>query len=404
MMVIDGFEKQPRYFLENSPTFCELPGEWCFISDQQIKYLPRQGETIEKIEAVFPTATKLLIVRGDTLKNVPLRNLHFNGLIFEHCAFPLPPSGYAGVQATFFSEGEWQQVGDYVVPAIEFILADDCSFSNSIIRHVDGGAIGFGRQNTNCELSGSIIEDVGGNGVMIGEVRGRQVGGQQWWQAAPEQAAHSNLIGNNLIENCGVIFYGAVGIWIGYSNDTEIANNEICHLPYTGISIGWMWSPLPTPCQQNVVKSNHIHHVMQILSDGGGIYTLGYQPGTVLQENYIHDVPINLGRAESNGMFLDEGTTDIVIEDNVIHGIARSPLRFHKAGKNIVRHNVLAMAAGVPPIRYNNTEEKNILQIDNEIIEAATEETTRLNKAIIKIKQSAGIEKNFIGRINDRKK
>ena len=59
---------------------------------------------------------------------------------------------------------------------------------------------------------------------------------------------------------------------------------------YTGVSVGWMWNPTPTPCRANLVENNHIHHVMQILSDGGGIYTLGRQPGTVLRGNVIHDV------------------------------------------------------------------------------------------------------------------
>ncbi len=395
MMVIDGFEKHPRYALENSPSFCDAAGEWCFISDQQLTYLPRSGESMENLEAVVPATRKLLLVQGDTVKNQPVRNLHFNGLVFEHCAFPLPPSGYAGVQATFFTETDWQQIGDYVFPAIEFVLAENCSFSNGCIRHVDGGGIGFGRQCSNCILSGTVIEDVGGNGVMIGEVRGREVDGQQWWESAPEQAASHIEVSNNLIQNCGAIFYGAVGVWVGYANKTNIINNEIRFLPYTGISVGWMWSPQPTPCQQNLVKNNHLHHMMQILSDGGGIYTLGYQPGTMLQGNYIHDVPVNLGRAESNGMFLDEGTTDIVIEDNVIHSIARSPLRFHKAGENLVRHNVLVIAADVPAIRYNNTNEIDIQQINNEIFESSLLEKDRLERAIAKIKKSAGIEKKI---------
>jgi len=118
---------------------------------------------------------------------------------------------------------------------------------------------------------------------------------------------------------------------------------------------------------------------MQVLSDGGGIYTLGFQPDSVLRANWIHDVPLNMGRAESNGMFLDEGTTGFVITGNWIHGIQRSPLRFHRATINRVEKNVLLLAdEKTPPIRYNSTNPKDITQVDNTI---AVEQPGRLHKS-----------------------
>jgi hypothetical protein len=119
------------------------------------------------------------------------------------------------------------------------------------------------------------------------------------------------------------------------ARDTRIANNEIANHPYTGVSVGWMWNPTATPAGGNIVSQNHIHHVMQVLSDGGGIYTLGRQPGTRLVENVIHDVPLNVGRAEPNGMFLDEGSDQIEIVGNVIYGTDRSPLRYGFIGLSI---------------------------------------------------------------------
>jgi hypothetical protein len=38
---------------------------------------------------------------------------------------------------------------------------------------------------------------------------------------------------------------------------------------------------------------------MQILSDGGGIYTLGRQPGTTLSNNHIHHIPLNAGKLKA---------------------------------------------------------------------------------------------------------
>jgi hypothetical protein len=129
---------------------------------------------------------------------------------------------------------------------------------------------------------------------------------------------------------------------------------------------------------------------MQVLSDGGGIYTLGWQPGTALRGNWIHDVPLNAGRAESNGMFLDEGTTDIVIEGNLIHDTIRSPLRFHKAGKNLVRNNHLAVGERVPLVRYNATDAKNITLEANTTVGPADRAGAAFRKALAEAKKAAG--------------
>jgi hypothetical protein len=108
---------------------------------------------------------------------------------------------------------------------------------------------------------------------------------------------------------------------------------------------------------------------MLTLSDGGGIYSLGSQPGSALRGNLIHDVPVNVGRAESNGMFLDQGTGNFVIEQNVIYNVLRSPLRFHKGWENLVRDNVLEVHPGVPTVRYNDTVAERIKLENNTIVE-----------------------------------
>jgi hypothetical protein len=42
-------------------------------------------------------------------------------------------------------------------------------------------------------------------------------------------------------------------------------------------------------------------------------------------------------------------------------------LRFHKAGENVVRNNLLVVKEGISHIRYNNTPEANIHQAANVI-------------------------------------
>ena len=101
---------------------------------------------------------------------------------------------------------------------------------------------------------------------------------------------------------------------------------------------------------------------------------LGLQPGGQITGNHIHHVDINAGRAESNGMFLDEGTTDVTVDNNLIYSIARSPLRFHKATTNIVQNNVMVCGEDIPPVRYNRTKEKDIVMKGNMILSATNKD------------------------------
>jgi hypothetical protein len=104
-------------------------------------------------------------------------------------------------------------------------------------------------------------------------------------------------------------------------------------LPYTGISIGWKWNPLPTSSKNNRILNNHIHHAMQVLGDGGGIYTLGYQPGSVISGNIIHDIlRSELNHAsDNNGMFIDEGSKGYRVENNTISNTFHTCIRGHRA-------------------------------------------------------------------------
>jgi hypothetical protein len=365
---IDHFEKHPRYFVENHSVLLDSPGEWYLDDDSGLlTYWPKQGETVENIRAVAPVASSLLIVRGTSRQ--PVANLQFRNLAWEHCAWSLPPGGYASGQATVHEQrdnSDRYRSRKMMESAVTFELAESCSLVNCRIAHIGCSGLAFGSRTTACSLLDSVVEDISGNGVNLGEDTSRRVDSRVWWQAAPEQIASRNAVKRNLIRTSGQQFYGAVAVWAGLVDAVDVSHNEIREHPYTGVSLGWMWNPTPTPAGKNLVTHNHIHHIMQRLSDGGGIYTLGRQPGTVLSHNRIHDVPVNAGRAESNGMFLDEGSDQITISDNTIYDIARSPLRFHKAVDITVENNVLVSTdATIPALRYNNTDPTTVRQTGN---------------------------------------
>ncbi len=363
---IDHWEPDPRYFLENAKGFLSEVNEWYFDkSDRKIFLKLSEGQDPNKINISIPVSEGLVKLTGN--EELPLRNIHFEGIIFRNSFWPIPKNGYCGVQACHYDPRP-DKDGWTVVPAAFYAeWTENCTLSKCSFENLGGSGLWFGAGCKYCSVSDSRFTDISGNGIMIGEGRDRIVNGDVWWRSAPGQVALGNKIENCIIEECGKQFFGAVGIWCGLTAETLIKDNKVFNLPYTGVSIGWMWSPVPTPCRDNTIEGNHIHDIMKVLSDGGGIYMLGLQPGSKITGNMIHDVSLNAGRAESNGMFLDEGTTNVVVADNLIYNIAKSPLRFHKATMNLVEGNYLFCGEGVPPVRYNNTKEEDIKKVDNKV-------------------------------------
>ncbi|MBI3922636.1 MAG: right-handed parallel beta-helix repeat-containing protein, partial [Armatimonadetes bacterium] len=309
--------------LENALEFLDQPGEWHLDrSTGVLTYWPLPGQDMKKAEVIAPVLTRLFEIAGTADR--PVRNLHFKGIRFEHVEWPLPQGGYEGVQACHYQSagGETNDWGWGIIdPAIRWEWAESCSIEDGEIAHLGGVGLFLGKGCVNNAIVGNLMHDIGGNGVMIGGPK----------DPSPE-VPRNNRIANNYVHACGVDYLGAVGIWVGFTDGTVIAHNELHDLPYSGISVGWQWNPEPTSNKNNLIECNHIYDVMKRLSDGGGIYTLGLQPGTVIRGNLIHDI-LRTGTAvgaPNNGMFIDEGSKGFLFERNVIYATSGEPVRHNQ--------------------------------------------------------------------------
>jgi hypothetical protein len=112
-------------------------------------------------------------------------------------------------------------------------------------------------------------------------------------------------------------------------------------MPYCGVSVGWGWTKKENASRNNKVRFNHIHHVMQLVEDGAGIYTLSHQPGTEIHGNWIHDITPSpyIQRPIVRGIYLDEGSGGITVGNNAIEKGPIEEIGFHMVGEIVVNDN-----------------------------------------------------------------
>jgi parallel beta-helix repeat protein len=105
--------------------------------------------------------------------------------------------------------------------------------------------------------------------------------------------------------------------------------------------VGWTWGYAANQSKGNIIEYNHLHDIgKEMLSDMGGIYTLGEQPGTRIRNNLIHDIAsFTYG---GWGIYPDEGSSDMLIENNIVYHCKSAGFHQHYGRENLVRNNVWA--------------------------------------------------------------
>ena len=317
-------EADARYYIENTPDSLDTPGEWYLDRKTGVvSYRPLGGEDLTKEEVVAPALTRLVSLEGRPEKGELVRRVVFRGIHFAHADWSMGPRGYADTQSSVMT----------AQTAFEAVGAEECAIERCVFRQIGGYAVWFGRGSKKNRVAGNEIADAGGGGVKIGETVQRPNDAERNWE---------HVVSDNHIHDIGLVFPPAVGVWVGQSSRNVIAHNHIHDLYYTAISVGWTWGYGPNQCNGNIIEYNHLHSIgKDMLSDMGGIYTLGMQPGTILRNNLIHD--ISSFTYGGWGIYPDEGSTGMVIENNVVYRCKSAGFHQHYGRENIVRNNIFAL-------------------------------------------------------------
>jgi hypothetical protein len=325
-----------KYFIEGAAELLDEPGEFYFDrKTATLYYLPVQGETLVGSEVVVAWFPQVVRLAGSPESAQFIEHIAFRGITFANSAWniPRPPQTLAGMKPAGFNQAAWGVTG-----AVWGDGVHDCVFENCTITRAGNYGIELGRGCQRNRISYCTMSDLGAGGIKIGETKVRH---------SDAERTNNNEISDCIISDCGKTYPSCIGIWLGQTANNRISHNEIRGLWYTGISIGWTWGYGDALARDNIVEFNHVHHIgtpadgiEPVLSDMGGIYTLGKQPGTIVRNNVFHDIAgLRYG---GWGIYFDEGSTGILAENNLVYRTTHGGFHQHYGQDNIVRNNIFA--------------------------------------------------------------
>ncbi|QZT36673.1 right-handed parallel beta-helix repeat-containing protein [Halosquirtibacter xylanolyticus] len=335
-------------------------------NSRKIYYWPEGGEP--EVDVVVPSLLEYILVEGDVdykgPKDVPVKNLSFEGITFQHgdrFSWTDDHKGW-GIQH------DWDKFDNanamLRLRGAESCVVEKCRFTNS-----GNSAI---RLDLYCQkniIKSNLIDHVGHMGILL-----------CGYGPGTKDVNKNNQIVSNLIHHVGTVWRQGAGIFVWQSGGNKITHNLIHHVPRKGVGLCGVRMPILTKreckfdegsktirwdeidadfkrrnvtlatklsdqwhqftpylhARNNVVSFNEVYRALEALGDGSVLNVSGAGEGNVVENNYVHHIASHA----SGVLRTDDWQRGTTFKKNVIY-MANVAAIVHKGFNHVVNNMIL---------------------------------------------------------------
>ena len=225
------------------------------------------------------------------------------------------------------------------VSAVTVRNAHHIEFYSVLFQNLAATALDFVDNISDCKVQKCTFGNIGGTAIMGGSFAESPREVHRPYTNLAERCQRLT-ISENFIVDAANEDWGAVAIALGYVRHCTVSKNLVTRVNYSGICIGWGWTPLDTGMENNHIVGNKISHYARQLYDTGGIYTLSNQPNSSIKGNEISQPSSAPYATNDRGfcIYLDARTDGFTIENNTTEGrlIRREEIGDNHPGPNLI--------------------------------------------------------------------
>jgi len=320
------FPSQMRFYFENAYELLDQPGEWYLDETTNVLYYKApSGEDMTTATVIAPSVETLVSVNGTSTSD-QASYLWFQGLTFAHSNYLRASQyGFLDAQAGLYNltaPGNNAQTVGRPAAGVTVTNANHIHFERNLFTQMASTGLDFTSGTHDDLIIGNAFTDIGATAIALGKF----VVDEKTDYHTPYNPTDKNdictrdTIKDNYVDRATTEVQGAIGIAAGYPAYLDLEHNEVGHVSYSGISVGYGWNSGPNAMTKNKIDFNNVHDVCQILADCGPIYTLSAQlPASEMLNNYAHDFQTSQWADYSiNNLYLDEGTDGYTVAHNVL--------------------------------------------------------------------------------------